>query len=281
MTAAEQKDEPFASVNEALHGWRQGDCSLSGDWFAYRFDTSKPLTDESAALSGEESDLAESEVLGFVVISQTCDIVRDSAARPYVEVAPLVIVEDRFLVEIERGRRPQYAYLPGLADKKLVADLDRVMTVEKSVVAGWSRTPGCRDDSEVRQFRDAIARKRLRYAFPDDFVGFSKKLQARLQSKHDKKSDEGEALRALREIRVKASPSWDASEIDVFFWFIKDPQAQERDPKEWSDLLGKWLDLVPTDGRFTHRSGVVIELEQMTAREFVESDPLDLDHLSD
>ncbi len=281
MTADELQSEPFVSVDLALGDWRQGDCSASSDWFAYRFDLSRPLTEESVELSGEGNELAESEVVGFAVVSQTCDVVRSSRSRPYVEVAPLVTVEDGVLREIRRGRRPQYAYISGVADRRLVADLDRIMTIEKAIVAGWTRAPGCGNDDEVRQLRDAIARKRLRFAFPDDFVGLSKKLQSRMQSKHSKNSDEGVALRELREIRVHATPAWDASEVDVFLWFIRDPNGGECEPREWAKLLEKWLELMPTQGRFINVSGVVVDLEQMTAREFVESDPLDLDHLSD
>ena len=38
-------------------------------------------------------------------------------------------------------------------------DLDRVMTVEKSIVADWKRTPGWELDQEVREFAMALARK--------------------------------------------------------------------------------------------------------------------------
>jgi len=34
-------------------------------------------------------------------------------------------------------------YIPGVAELNLVADLDRVMTVEKAVVAEWERKSGC------------------------------------------------------------------------------------------------------------------------------------------
>jgi hypothetical protein len=34
------------------------------------------------------------------------------------------------------GRRPRYAVIPAFSDRRLVADLNRTMTVEKSVVAG-------------------------------------------------------------------------------------------------------------------------------------------------
>jgi hypothetical protein len=40
------------------------------------------------------------------------------------------------------------------------------------------------------------------------------------------------------------------------------------------------LKRVPATGRFTEVDGAVLTLDDLTAREYVESDPLDVDHLS-
>lgn len=174
-----ERDRRAVAVDDALGAWRQGDCVLDGEhWFAHRLDTKFPVTDASRAAADEGADLAEEEIAGFVVVTQTCDVVRACDERPYVEVCPLVGVDEPRLREIERGRRPAYAYLPLLADRRLVADLDRVMTVEKPVVASWTRAPGWVTDAEARMFAQALARKRARFAFPDDFTGFARKLQA-------------------------------------------------------------------------------------------------------
>jgi hypothetical protein len=154
------------------------------------------------------------------------------------------------------------------------------MTVEKPVVAGWTRIPGCSTDDERRRFALALARKRARFPFPDDFTAFSKKLQARLLEKHDKQSDEGRALRALREIRVRAAPSWDAENVELTFWFVREDADADFEGKNWSAFLELWLNLVPAGGRFKTVNGTVVTLDDVTGRDFVESDPLDLDHLS-
>ena len=54
--------------------------------------------------------------------------------------------------DVLRGRRPGKAALPDLIRDNLVADLDRVMTVEKSIVAMWKRTAGHSNDVEGRSF---------------------------------------------------------------------------------------------------------------------------------
>jgi hypothetical protein len=70
------------------------------------------------------------------------------------------------LRDIERRRRPAYAFLPHLRGLKLVTDLDRVMTLEKPVVTSWQRTAGWNTDAKGRSFALALARKRVRPAFP-------------------------------------------------------------------------------------------------------------------
>lgn len=273
-------DSRFSSVDAVLSKWRQGDCVVGEHWFVHRFEPTNPLTPASESVAEADLDLAEDEVLGMVIVSQTCDVVRGSSERPYVEVSPLVAVDEHKLRSIKRGRRPRYAYIPGLSQASLVADLDRVMTVEKAVVATWTRTAGCTSDEERRALADALARKRIRFAFPDDFTELTSELQKRLREKHDKKSEEGEALRALREIRVRAAPSWDSNPVHIMFWFIRNEDSLGFAGTSWDELLRKWLRLVPESGRFAPVDGAVVPLEDMTAQDYVDSDPLDLDHLS-
>jgi hypothetical protein len=278
-------------VDAALKEWHQGDCVLGEHWFVHRFNPQRPLTPDSADVAREETDLSESEVKGFVVVSQTCDIVRSCASRPFAEVVPLVEINEQFLEEIKisreqfldevaKGRRLQFAYIPGVAQLYLVADLDRVMTVEKAVVAEWKRKSGCQNDEDIRALGQALARKRVRFAFPDDFTIFAQKLQKRMRDKHEKSGNEGEALRTLREIRIRAKPSWNTSEIQLMFWFIRDEEQTEFQNISWDQHLEQWLKLISPSGRFQSVEGLVVSLENMTAKDYVESNPLDMDHLS-
>jgi hypothetical protein len=280
MAVPEQEQPQYDRVDATLQAWRQGDCVLGEHWFIHRFDPTVPLTEASTAVSDQGVDLAESAVRGLVVLTQTCDIVRTSRERPFLEVAPIVEVSAQVTHEIERGRRPVYAIIPALRTRGLVADLDRTMTIEKAVAAQWARIAGCRSDAEARRFALALVRKRARVAFPDDFTAWVARLQARLLERHDRQSEEGRALRALREIRVRAAPAWDAPTVEVTFWFIREEEAIDFEGQRWDTLLGGWLQLIPATGRFRHIHGAVLALEDLTAKEYVESDPLDLDHLS-
>jgi hypothetical protein len=133
-----EPDSWIPEIDLALSNWSQGDCTIGDDcWFVTRFDPQHPLTPSSkdVAAADADADLAESAVSGFVVVTQTCDLVRSCLDRPFLEISPLVKVDAERLTEIKRIKRPSYAYIAGVAARFLVADLDRVMTVEKAVVA--------------------------------------------------------------------------------------------------------------------------------------------------
>ena len=269
-------------IDATLSQWSQGDCTVGDYWFVTRFDPQHPLTSDAADVVEVDpnADLTESSVSGFVVVTQTCDLVRSCAERPFVEVAPLVAVDDQYLQDIHRLKRPRYAYIAGVAEFNLVADLDRVMTVEKAVVAKWERISGCQGDVDTRLLGEALARKRSRFAFPDDFNEFAKELQKRMQKRHDKADDDGVGLRALREIRVRAAPAWDAERVELMFWFIRAEEDVLFKNKAWHELLDEWLKLIPPSARFRAVDGAVVSLDDMTAKDYLHSDRLDLDRLS-
>lgn len=280
MTKNNEQRLSVQSIDAALREWRQGDFVLGEQWFIYRIDPQKTLAESSHSSESEDTNFHEVETKGLVLVTQTCDIARSCESRRFVQVAPLVEVGENVLQEIQRCKRPQYAFIPGAKEHCLVADLDRVMTAEKTVIAGWARQPGCSNDQEVRSFGRALARKRMRFAFPDDFSSCVNKLQRRFREKHSKISPEGEALRGLREIRARAAPSWNHSEVQLMFWFIREAEDVKFQGMGWNEFLDKWLDLIQPTGRYHEVEGQVTTLEDMTAKDYVESDPLDLDHLS-
>ena len=278
------------SIDEALRAWRQGDVSLdAGLEFLHLADPSRPHSGASMQVADAMTDRGETletgptpivdEVRGLVILTQTCDVVRGCRKRPFVEVSPLIEISGQDLEAIRRLKRPAFAYVPATAERRLVADLDRTMTIEKALVAGWTRIPGWKTDNELRDFALALARKRSRFAFPDDFVAAAQAFQRHLAGKHDKKTEEGARLRELREIRVRAAPSWESDSVCLTWWFIKD-SVPEDTTIDWSRLLDRWLDRFDQTGRFSIDASIACRLEDMTARDYVESDRLDLDHLS-
>jgi hypothetical protein len=271
-------------VDTKLAAWCQGDVALGDLVFVHLADPRSTSTE--GLQPSDEADLVtvESQVPGVVVVSQTCDIVRSCVDRPYLEASPLVEISDAAKLEdVRKGRYPRYLYVPSVAANGLVGDLDRTMTVEKPLAATWTRTAGCSSDSERRSLAQALARKRARAAFPNDFTQLVRKLANRIKEKHGKNSDEGRALSMVREIRVAASPKWDAPEVSLMFWFVLESEAGDdpgKSPAQIQPQVEKWMEQVPAGGRFRAVHGMAIDLSRMNAMDYVDSDTLDLDHLS-
>ncbi len=277
----------IARTNAAMTQWRQGDYFLAPElFFVHLADLQAPLSAEAGEIARERLSAGESldiegvasKVEGYAVLTQTCDIVRDCGKRPYVEVSPLVEVDVKTLREIQILRRPTFAFVPALAEKRLVADLDRIVTLEKTLLARWSATPGCHDDADRRAFAEALARHRARPAFPDDFNYAMHPVQDYLRKMHGKNSDEGALLESIGEIRVSASPHWGAESISVFFWFILDPKVSRPD-KDRHRYVDVWLGLMKASNKY-QADGVICSLEDLKATDYVHSDRLDLDALS-
>ena len=273
MSIEKADADEIRRINDHIATYRQGDCFLGTRAFI--------ALARNHTGSGYEEEWQETPVVGFILVSQSCDIVRTCAMRPLVEVCPLVEVDQAVLEQVIGWERPMYAAVPALIGQRLVADLDRTMTVEKAVVAGWDRTPGLRNDDEVRDFARVLARKRQRFAFPDDFNSYVGPLRKRLVEKHDKESPEGNALRALQEIRVHAKPSWDALQVELSFYFVRKQDAPMNFAnRPWPEWCDDWMKRLLDTGRFKNPEGLIVDYSSMSAAEYLQSDPLDLEHLS-
>jgi hypothetical protein len=166
-------------------------------------------------------------------------------------------------------------------------DMDRVMTVEKEVARGWTRTPSSLAGHERQALGQAISRYYGRPAFPDDFVDATQRLRDRLVDRHGKRSAEGSAATALHEVRVFANPNWDDAEINVILYFVV-PAGETAGidgvtrltPDFWDDQVGKWGELCTPTGIITSIICAVITYAEMDALSYRSSDPLDLDYLS-
>lgn len=279
--------EEVTLINAAMENWRQGDFFLSEDlFFIHLADLARPLTPEAEEVASErratgdtlEVEGVASAVTGYVVITQTCDIVRDCKARSYVELCPLVAVKPSTVKETRLLRRPAFAFVPGASDKNLVADLDRIVTVEKSFLSNFELTAGCKDDSERRAFADALARHRTRPAFPDDFNECMGPVRDHLKKIHRGTDAEGLLIQSVGEIRVSASPNWDAEQISIVVWFILSPESASPST-DVSPYIRKWLALFGDSKRYELQA-VVCRLEDMKASDYVGGDRLDLDQLS-
>jgi len=275
MTTETTRSNPFYEL-------RQGDCVVSTQEFVFLFDPKEPFTKASkeTQAADPEQNIAVIEVEGFVILTQTCDLIKSPEACPFVEVAALVRpLKEEHLPLIKQKKMPRYVEVPGVFDKGLVADLDQIVTVEKPALLKWHLVRGCSDDHQTKSFASAIARKRNRAALPDDFNLYIKEFQTRCKERHGKATDEGRVLTYINEIRVYPQGNWWTTEkTEVFLWFLIHPQHSDKKELIKTEI-GKLLTLIKDNDKYSY-DHKIIEYGEMSAKEYVASQLLDYDYLS-
>ena len=211
---------PAAHWEEQIRQWRQGDFTQDARQILLASD-----------FQNDEFKAIPDDAEGLVVLSQTCDVV--NASREWVVVAPIVEPEEAQRPNIKRGTTLAYARLDGLPEN-LAVDLGRMATIHKSVLARFKRKAGLHSDESRAHFADVLARKFARFAFPDDinealFLPLRKRV---LKYHKNEENPEGKAFRSLREIRVRAAPSWDAPDsVKISFLFVLETKEKRQLPR--------------------------------------------------
>lgn len=272
-----ESDEVFL---DRLAEWQQGDFSLDCGDFLFR-DVSE-LTDE-----GEDDGGAvfESEIVGFAVISQTCEVAREPERVPYVSVCPMVIVDAKRIGEIERGQAPRFGVLSATPNN-VVVDFSRTMSVSKKLLVSWERQRGCEDERRQLEFARALETFFGRFAFPNAFVASVASLRKAILSKYPKgESDLGKAVRSIREIRAYPHASWsDMAAVPITFIVILEDEGKRdlADREEIRNQIWPKISAIDWQGPFSlHEGGLLMAtLGDLTAADYLNSYPLDVNSLS-
>lgn len=272
MAAAEEADKALIA---ALQDWRQGDCTLALSKFA----VVDGVDSEGYLLAGND------DVEGAVVVSQTCDIVTLGPGKECVVVCPLVKCTDQQLAEFASGRTPRAALLEHPPKPNLVVDLNRMMTLEKALLVKFDRHAGFSTDEARVGFADALQRKHGRFAFPDAFNDhILDDLRNRIAKAHKSEgSENGKAYRSIRATRVRAAPHWEAPDVKVFFRFVlHDQSAREASLDQIAKTIEGHLDALKWPPGFSKDGDgyELVTMDDMTARHWVESQPVDWDFIS-
>ena len=271
---AEHDDQ---AATKRLSEWRQGDFALGVGSFLFG-DLPEEGDQEGIGAFFDDVDPA-----GFVVVSQTCDIVSDPSKFGFVAVCPLVQVDGARIKDIARGRAPRLGFVEHAPDG-FVADLARPMTLSKQLLASWERCKGFSDPNQALEFSRSLERAFGRFAFPDAFNECIRPLLAKVTSKYGKPdSPLGKALRSLSELRVRPSNDWEAGDIRVQFFLIFEPKEKRiLEPAEIKEQFESVLKGLPWQGGFLPDDPLVRvgDYDDFLARDYVESFPLDVNALS-
>lgn len=274
----DQNEDPtsFGEAESCLAEWQQGDFTSDCCEFLFLEETEE---------EGEPYDfILDSGIEGCVVISQTCDVVRDMSKVPNVSVCPLVKIDPSRVADIEKGMAPRYGFVAN-APEGVVADFSRVMSVSKKLLVQWTQVRGCTNDDELLEFATSLERFFGRFAFPDAFSASLRSLRSLVYGKYEKNSDLGRALRSIRELRVLPHENWtDETSVPVTFVLVLE-QENDRELKDRDiireELLARLKKIKWVEPFSLHEDQIYLTtLSDMSAAEYLASYPLDLNALS-
>lgn len=269
-----QAPDDQVSADAPIREWRQGDYALDVGGFLFA-----DVSEGDDAFDPREQT---EDIVGFVVISQTCDIVRDTSGRFYVAVCPLVNVREEEINAIKKGRRPYLTDIENTAPH-VFADLRRVMSVHKNLLASWDRHDGFLTESARLRFAAALERKFGQFAFPDDFDHATKEFRERVWQRHDREaSDIGKVYRSILQIRFRSSPNWKAERKSITVVAVLREEeelelSRESIGKELNDSLNK---IAWSDGyEWNEPRLIVLNANELSASDVIHSQRADFDFL--
>lgn len=275
MCGQSSDQETSASEDSGLTAsWRQGDFATNVGGFLFAVQS-----------NGKEHFDAEEQtrdIVGMVVISQTCDIVRDTGGRHYVAVCPLIEVATNELNLVRKGRRPYLIDVENAAETAF-ADLRRVMSVDKRLLRSWNRRVGFSSEEAKIRFAAALERKFGQFAFPDDFDHAMRPLRERVWSRHNKlNSLPGKIYRSIAQIRFRSNPDWASEKRHVSIVVVLNSEEdREASREEINSELDETLDKVelPTGYEWMNPRFIVGTAKDLTAEDITSSRRGDFDFL--
>ncbi|MDO1585641.1 hypothetical protein [Rhizobium oryzicola] len=256
--------------------WRQGDYTLDVVTFPVL------VMDEDGDLIAELDKVA-----GWIVVSQTCDIVNFVEGRDNIVVAPIVFIDNpRFLEAVEKGTTPAATVIELPAQENHVADLTRLTTVQKKAFVRYERREGFASEESRGRFAQAVERRYGRFAFPDALSdGPILAIRNQAKEKHSKDSVPGRVYRSLRCIRILAKPDFETAGATIQLLAVLDEEAKlEATVEEIREELKKlatapkfnWPSSFEKDTPFVR----VVMPDSLSAREWFSSQQVDLDFIS-
>ncbi|OLP52610.1 hypothetical protein BJF92_14420 [Rhizobium rhizosphaerae] len=258
---------------KALGRWRQGDFTLQRNHIPLIFET-----------DDEGLDVGTIETCGWIVITQTCDIVNYGKRKEYVSICPIVVVPPDVLKEVHAGVTPAYGKLDLAVADDHVVDFGMTATVHKRALLLLERRDGFSDDAARSVFQQSLERRYGRFAFPDWLSnGPLRQLRKRAREAHKSSGANGNIYKAIDEFRVRGNPDLESKGSVIGFLAVVN-RDKERETtrqairKELDTQAGKWD--WPEDFIKEDEFIVVGTLDEFSGRDIKESYSVDLDFIS-
>ena len=175
---------------------------------------------------------------GVVLLSQTCDIIQPTKARCV--VAPVISADAQMMSAAAKGRSPLLFYAEVIDGLPVVADMQQIVSVPKTLLIGRvmrARTVADVSSREAADLADRIGRAFTRFAFPNEVYGALRKLRQEAQHKSGTDSPFGRVLDYVDELRV-SSDQWSAPGRHLTLWVVVDQEYLL--PLDYADPAWQW-----------------------------------------
>lgn len=258
---------------KALECWRQGDYTLQRTQF--------PLIVET---DDEDLYLDTVEACGWVVITQTCDIVNYGPGKEFVSFCPIVEAYDPTLKDVKAGVTPAFAKLDLAVNEHHVIDFGRMASIHKRALLKLERSNGFPDDAARSVFQQALERRFGRFAFPDWLSnGPLRQLRNRAREAHKSGGPLGDIYKAIDEFRVRGNPDLDSKGSAIGFFAIVDSVKEKKTTREAirEEFMKQAKKFVWSDEFIREEEFLAIAtLDEVSGRDIKQSYAVDLDFIS-
>lgn len=187
--------------------------------------------------SWRQGDILRRRGRKWVLVSRTCDIVREVSRRSRVHVAPAVHKPEDD--EAHMWRRPQLAPLPAYGDGTWCADLDQIRSMHKRHLKRRSPVSSVETGEQERFLRRHLGRYLSKPSWERYVEKSVDPVATRMKEKYSKESAEGNLIGHIMDIRITVGgadpgPRDHETSRDLLLTFVMAPDAL---PLGGEDLL--------------------------------------------
>lgn len=169
--------------------------------------------------------------LGYLIVSQTCDVVNVGKSKRRITLAPVYSARQSEMQNAERGAMPLKISVGG--DVHQLADLSKIFSVNKvdigEKVKLFSHSYETTDFRQAREFSQILASVYGRFAFPDEVHDALRPLEDAIRKgRTTRKKPKGvkepklvSVLKFVDDVRV-STEDWSAKELTLKIWIVVD-----------------------------------------------------------
>ncbi len=161
---------------------------------------------------------------GVVVISQSCDVVREDERHPNLIIAKIAHLTSEESRRCRKKEQPRFVHLPGLGNE-VFADLEFIATVAKNGIRPSTIAERIgvdpEDEKAVGMLASQISRRFGRFPFPDNLTPAIRDVQKKVSERYLREdSPIAKVFACIADMRLECSAEWSRPPFDLTLHLI-------------------------------------------------------------